>query len=83
MNQRCFDVGSGGWPHHEAPIRGLVRAHALVRLMHKGMGMTGAFLSVSMADYEHVTISEVKNGDLGTGITVTFKDATCPKHQGQ
>jgi hypothetical protein len=51
--------------------------------INEGMGMTGAFLSFSMADYEHVTISEVKNGDIGNGITVTFKDAVCQKHQGQ
>ena len=38
---------------------------------------------VSFTEYEHVTISEVKNGDIGNGITVTFKDAACQKHQAQ
>lgn len=33
--------------------------------------------SVSMTIYEHVTISESSNGQMGTGITVTFKDASC------
>jgi hypothetical protein len=38
---------------------------------------------LSFTEYEHVTISEMKNGDIGTGITVTFKDAACQKHQGK
>jgi hypothetical protein len=33
---------------------------------------------MSATEYEHVTIAESKNGDIGTGITVTFKDASCP-----
>jgi hypothetical protein len=32
-----------------------------------------------LTEYEHVTISELKNGVIGTGITVTFKDPACPK----
>ena len=39
---------------------------------------TGAIMMFS-TDYEHVTISEIKNAAIGTGITVTFKDPTCPK----
>jgi hypothetical protein len=38
----------------------------------------GAIMMFS-TDYEHVTISEIKNSAVGTGITVTFKDPTCPK----
>lgn len=39
---------------------------------------TGAIIMFS-TDYEHVTISELKNGAVGTGITVIFKDPACPK----
>ena len=35
---------------------------------------------MSFTEYEHVTISESKNGDIGNGITVTFKNAACPKY---
>jgi hypothetical protein len=33
---------------------------------------------LSVTEYEHVTISESKNGDIGNGITVTIKDPSCP-----
>jgi hypothetical protein len=45
-----------------------------VNKMEQIMGL----LSVSMTIYEHVTIAESKNGSIGTGITVIFKDASCP-----
>ena len=34
---------------------------------------------MSTAEYQHVTIGEFKNAGVGTGITVIFKDPTCPK----
>ena len=34
-------------------------------------------------EYEHVTITEMKNGDDGQGITVIFKDSACPKQKFQ
>jgi hypothetical protein len=39
------------------------------------MGMT----NLVFTEYEHVSVSEVKSNGTGQGITVTFKDATCPK----
>ena len=38
---------------------------------------------ISIIEYEHLSISEVKNGGTGNGITVTFKDAACQKDQVQ
>jgi hypothetical protein len=55
-----------------------MRGNELGRLMEAvGLPM------ISITEYEHVTISEVKNGGIGNGITVTFKDAACQKHQAQ
>jgi hypothetical protein len=42
------------------------------------MSMTTGGHSMVAAEYEHVTIAESKNGDIGSGITVTFKDLSCP-----
>ncbi len=38
----------------------------------------GAIMMFS-TDYEHITIIEIKNAAIGTGITVAFKDPACPK----
>jgi hypothetical protein len=35
--------------------------------------------SMSLKIYENVTIAETHNGNIGTGITVTFTNAACPK----
>lgn len=39
---------------------------------------TGAIMMFS-TDYEHITISEIKNASVGAGITVVFKDPSCPQ----
>ena len=44
-----------------------------------GIGALAFFL----AEYEHVSISEGKNGAVGTGITVTFKDPACMRLKAQ
>ncbi len=46
--------------------------------VNKMVEQMGLF-SVSMTIYEHVTISESNNGQMGTGITVTFNDSACPR----
>lgn len=48
------------------------------KLLNQMMMATGA-PSMSVRIYETLTIAETQNGDIGTGITVTFKDAACPK----
>jgi hypothetical protein len=40
--------------------------------------MTTGLHSAIFEEYEHVMIGESKNGDIGNGITVTFKDPSCP-----
>ena len=42
------------------------------------MSMATGLHMMMAAEYEHVTIAESKNGDIGSGITVTFKDLSCP-----
>ena len=44
-----------------------------------GMATAAGAIMMFSTDYEHVTISEIKNAAIGTGITVTFKDPACPK----
>jgi hypothetical protein len=34
---------------------------------------------MSTTDYEHLTINELKNAGVGTGITVIFRDPACAK----
>ena len=51
-----------------------VRGKELNRLMGQ-TGLTTFFLT----DYEHVSIGEVQVGGKGQGITVTFKDPSCPQ----
>ena len=46
--------------------------------INRGMMATGAPMLI-FTYYEHVTITELKHGAIGTGVTVTFKDAACPK----
>jgi hypothetical protein len=42
------------------------------------MSMATGLHNVVATEYERVTISESSNGSIGTGITVIFKDASCP-----
>jgi hypothetical protein len=42
------------------------------------MSMATGLPMMVATEYEHVMISESKNGSIGTGITVTFKDSSCP-----
>jgi hypothetical protein len=51
------------------------------KLLDRMMQAMGAF-SMSLRIYENVTIAETRNGDIRTGITVTFKDDACPKKNG-
>ena len=44
-----------------------------------GMATSAGAIMMLSTDYEHVTISEIKNAAVGNGITVTFKDPACPK----
>lgn len=46
--------------------------------VNRGVLATGAPM-LYVTDYEHVSVSELQVGGIGTGITVTFKDSTCPK----
>jgi hypothetical protein len=46
--------------------------------INRGLIYTGAPM-FSFADYEHVSIGELKVNGTGKGITVTFKDPACPK----
>jgi hypothetical protein len=48
----------------------------------RGLTAMGAAM-FSLTDYEHVSIGEAQNADIGKGITVTFKDAACPKQKFQ
>jgi hypothetical protein len=43
------------------------------------MVTTASAIMMFSTDYEHLTISEIKNGAVGTGIAVTFKDPACPR----
>lgn len=42
------------------------------------MMMQMGLLSLSMVEYENVTITELLSGSTRTGITVTFKNEMCP-----
>ena len=42
------------------------------------MASTTGLARVSVMDYEHVSIAELFAGDIAKGITVTFKDDSCP-----
>ena len=46
--------------------------------INRGMLASGAPMLL-LTDYEHVMVSELKNGEVGAGITLTFKYSTCPK----
>jgi hypothetical protein len=48
------------------------------KLLNRFLMATGA-PSMSLKIYENVTIAETHNGNIGTGITVTFTNAACPK----
>jgi TonB family protein len=37
--------------------------------------------TMSFSEYQRVSIVEANNGDVANGITVTFKDAACPKYK--
>jgi hypothetical protein len=52
------------------------------REINRGMMATGAPMLI-FTYYERVTITELKHGAIGTGVTVTFKDAACPKQSVQ
>ena len=41
---------------------------------------TGLHMTLA-TEYDHVTISESMNGSTGNGISVTFKDASCPSQK--
>jgi len=43
------------------------------------MLMTAGLPAMSVKIYENVNIAETHHGGIGTGITVTFTDAACPK----
>jgi hypothetical protein len=43
--------------------------------------MTAGVPTYSVTEYEHVSIGELQVDSTGQGITVTFKDASCPKQQ--
>ena len=58
--------------NEEVPLS--VRGKELNRLMGQ-TGLTTFFLT----DYENVSIGEVQVGGIGQGITVTFKDPSCPR----
>jgi hypothetical protein len=51
-----------------------IRGKEMNRMM-EAMGVPMVFLT----EYENLTIAEMKNADIGTGITVTFNDPACPK----
>ncbi len=63
----------------EEVLQEVVPASMRGKELGRGMMAVGAPM-LSLTDYEHVTISEMKNGDIGNGITVTFKNAACPKY---
>jgi hypothetical protein len=48
--------------------------------VNRGYVTVGAH-SVILEEYEHVMIAESRNNDTGNGITVTFKDPSCPSHK--
>ena len=50
-----------------------IRGKELRRMM-MAMGLQ----SISMVEYENVTIAELLNGSTRTEVTVTFKNETCP-----
>jgi hypothetical protein len=62
----------------EEVLEEVVTASMRGKEISKGTFMSG-LLSVSMTIYEHVTISESNNSEIGTGITVTFSHSGCPK----
>jgi hypothetical protein len=45
------------------------------------MAVIMGLMEISSTEYEHLTISESTNGNAGTGITVTIKDASCPSQK--
>jgi hypothetical protein len=44
-----------------------------------GMATAAGAVMMFSTEYEHLTISEVKNAAIGAGIAVTFKKPACPK----
>jgi len=55
-------------------IPSTIRGKELMR-MYEAMGA----LSISIVQYQNVTISESRQGERRTGVTVTFKNEDCHK----